>query len=128
MGTYGRPCKACGARLDPGERCDCEKRAASNVARLNQRGGGFVVADDKRIREYVTVRAEHSAGGDVKPLAIKWKDDLWYEIDRASKPRQAAALKAGGQGLRYTVRIKERETYLFYDNGVWFVEAKCRAA
>ena len=86
------------------------------------------MADDKRTREHVIVRAEHSVDGEVKPLAIKWGDDLWYEIDRASKPQQAAALKAGGQGLRYTVKIKGRETFLFYDNGMWFVEAKCRAA
>jgi len=25
MGTYGKPCAWCGARLDPGERCDCTK-------------------------------------------------------------------------------------------------------
>ena len=87
-----------------------------------------MTAEDKRKREYVTVRAEHSADGDVRPLAIKWGDDLWYQIDRASKPVQAAALKSGGQGLRYSVRIRGKETYLYFDNGMWFVEAKCRAA
>ena len=86
------------------------------------------MAEDNRRREYVTVRAEHATDGEVKPLAIKWHDDLWYEIDRASKPMQAHALKAGGHGLRYTVRIKSKETYLFFDNGLWFVEAKCGAA
>ena len=89
--------------------------------------GRVDMAEDRRKREYVTVRAEHSPDGEVKPLAIKWRDDLWYEIDRASKPQQAHALKAGGQGLRYRVRINGKETYLFLDNGMWFVEAKCAA-
>ena len=45
-------------------------------------------------------------------------------MDRLLDVRRAAALKAGGHGLRYTVRILGRETYLFEDEGRWFVEAK----
>jgi len=116
MGTYGKPCKECGARLDPGEVCECVKL-----------GGWFMTGQGKFQRKYVTVRAEHNEEGVMKPLAIKW-GDLWYEIDRVSNQQQAAALKAGGQGMRYTVRINGKETYLFFDNGMWFVEAKCGAA
>ena len=47
--------------------------------------------------------------------------------------RQAAALKAGGQGDRYTVRIKGKQSYLFFERstnqtgnqlGRWFVERR----
>ena len=36
----------------------------------------------------------------------------------------AAATKAGGEGMRYTCRIRGQETYLFECEGRWFVEAK----
>ena len=40
--------------------------------------------------------------------------------------RNAASLKVGGNGIRYTVRILGKQTYIFYDNNEckWFVEAK----
>lgn len=46
-----------------------------------------------------------------------------YEIDRVLDIRQAAALKVGGCGLRYTCRIRGQQTYLFLDEDRWFVEA-----
>lgn len=30
--SYFRPCPICGANLDPGERCDCNKNTAHGVA------------------------------------------------------------------------------------------------
>jgi hypothetical protein len=33
-------------------------------------------------------------------------------------------MKVGGVGERYTVRIKGKETYLFFENNKWFVEEK----
>ena len=38
--------------------------------------------------------------------------------------RRAASLKAGGAGTRYTVRIGRSETYLFNEDGRWFVERR----
>ncbi len=38
--------------------------------------------------------------------------------------RRAASTKAGGQGIRYTVRVLGRETYLFEEENRWFVEAR----
>ena len=47
--------------------------------------------------------------------------------------RQAAAMKAGGQGDRYTVRIGGQQSYLFFERstnlaganiGRWFVERR----
>ena len=33
-------------------------------------------------------------------------------------------LDEGGGGIRYTVRINGRETYLFQEGSRWFVEAR----
>ena len=38
--------------------------------------------------------------------------------------KRCAARKVGGTGIRYTVSISGQETYLFEDEGKWFVEAK----
>ena len=59
MGTYGRPCKACGARLDPGERCDCEKQVVSNITHLFQWEERVGMTEDWHKRENVAMQAEH---------------------------------------------------------------------
>ena len=45
-------------------------------------------------------------------------------IDRLIQVKRCAAMKVGGTGIRYTVSISGKETYLFEDEGKWFVEAK----
>ena len=75
-------------------------------------------------RAYVKVIARHDEQGKVRPLEVEWEDGRRFEVDKLLDVRRAAALKAGGQGVRYTVRILGRETYLFEDEGRWFVEAK----
>ena len=75
-------------------------------------------------RAYVRVAAEFSPEGSVRPLWIEWEDGRRFEVDRLLDVRRAAATKAGGQGMRYTVRVSGHETYLFEDEGRWFVEAR----
>ena len=75
-------------------------------------------------RAYVKVVAEFSPEGAVKPLSVEWEDGRRFDVDHLVDVRRAAATKAGGQGMRYTVRISGHETYLFEDEGRWFVEAK----
>ena len=75
-------------------------------------------------RAYVKVIARHDETGKVYPREVEWEDGRRFEVDRLLDVRRAAALKAGGQGVRYTVRILGKETYLFEDEGRWFVEAK----
>jgi hypothetical protein len=36
--------------------------------------------------------------------------------------RQAPSLRGGGLGMRYTVKVRVKEVYLFEDEGRWFVE------
>ena len=75
-------------------------------------------------RVYVNVIARHDEQGGVRPREVEWEDGRRFEVDKLLDVRRAAALKAGGQGVRYTVRILGKETYLFEDEGRWFVEAK----
>lgn len=75
-------------------------------------------------RTYVRVIAEHDEAGRVRPLMILWEDGRKFRIDRLLDVRRAVAAKAGGVGMRYTCRILGRETFLFEDDGRWFVEEK----
>lgn len=75
-------------------------------------------------RTYVKVVAEFDEDGNIRPLTIEWRDGRRFHVDRLLNVRRAAATKAGGQGMRYTCRILGRETYLFEDEGRWFVEEK----
>ena len=82
---------------------------------------------------YVAVTAKFNADGILLPTSITWEDGKRYLIDKVTGIRQAAAMKAGGQGDRYTVWINGRQSYLFFERstdltgnniGRWFVERK----
>lgn len=79
-----------------------------------------------REKRYVEVVSDTSADGVVTPLTVVWETGVRYHIDKVLDRRQAHSLKTGGTGVRYTVRVGGRTTYLFYDDyrGRWFVEAK----
>jgi len=74
----------------------------------------------------VKVLAEYEVDGRIIPKAIIWDDGRIFEIDRVSDVRMAASLKAGGVGLRYTCRIRNKELYLFLEETKWFVEGRDR--
>jgi len=73
---------------------------------------------------FVDVIARYTSDGRIIPLSVVWEDGRRFDIDRIIDVRKAASLKVGGSGWRYTCRICGRETFLFLDNGRWFVEAK----
>ena len=73
---------------------------------------------------FIEVVAKFDTEGKIIPLSLVWEDGTNYEIDRILDVRRAASLKAGGIGIRYTVRINGKQSYLFYEDPKWFVEAK----
>ena len=73
---------------------------------------------------YVGVELSVSPQGDVRPRTIIFEDGNKYQIDRLRQKCRAHATKVGGTGIRYTVIICNKETYLCEDDGRWFVEAK----
>ena len=76
----------------------------------------------RRVDVGVTLKV--SPEGNVWPLTITFENGKTYTIDRLKERKRAAATIVGGTGIRYTVVIQNRETYLFEDEGKWFVEAK----
>ena len=83
---------------------------------------------DSDHKVYVDVNEDRLKDGQLKPLSFVWEDGVRYKIDRITDVRPAASLKAGGAGLRYTVRVRNRETYLFHEEDTgfarWFMERK----
>ena len=73
---------------------------------------------------YVEVTARFDTDGRITPLSLTWEDGPVFEIGRVLDCRRAASLKAGGIGMRYTVRIGNQQSYLYYEDPRWFVEAK----
>ena len=85
------------------------------------------------IKVYVDVDASFRQDGFMIPTSLVWEDGTRYYIDKVTDIRQAAAMKAGGQGDRYTIIINGRQSYLFFERtanlsgnviGRWFVERK----
>ncbi len=73
-------------------------------------------------KRIVKVRADHLFDGRVRPLMFREEDGPAVVFDRVEDVREAAALKAGGQGTRYLCRVGEQRIALFDDNGCWFIE------
>ncbi|MCH3968180.1 MAG: hypothetical protein PHR15_04440 [Atopobiaceae bacterium] len=80
-----------------------------------------IVSREKR---YVEVESVTDPDGRVRPTAVVWDDGIRYEVDRVLDVRQACSLKTGGTGMRYTIRVGGRSTYLWFEGPRWFVEAK----
>ena len=87
----------------------------------------------RALKVYVPVEVQFRSDGVMLPRMITWEDGTKYEIDRVTDIRQAAAMRAGGQGDRYTVLINGKQSYLFFERspdqtgnniGRWFVERK----
>lgn len=88
---------------------------------------------DKPIKVYVPVAVEFDEDGRVVPKSLVWEDGCRYDIDRVLDCKPAAAIRAGGQGDRYTIRVNGQESYLFFERGTdltgnllgrWFVERR----
>ena len=87
----------------------------------------------KSLKVYVPVDVEFRSDGTRLPRIITWEDGTKYEIDRVKDIRQAAAMRAGGQGDRYTIVVGGKQSYLFFERspnqtgnniGRWFVERR----
>lgn len=77
-------------------------------------------------KAYVSVNVDIDEEGDVQPRYIRWDNGLIYQIDQILYKCRAASKKVGGGGIRYTVLIRGKESYLFQEGSKWFVEAKVK--
>jgi hypothetical protein len=80
-------------------------------------------------KKYVDVILRQDKDGKTHPLSLVF-DGTTYGIDRVKAVQRAASAKVGGTGIRYTIVVSNkdmqtsRESYIFEDEGRWFVEAK----
>lgn len=77
-------------------------------------------------KAYVSVNVDVDEEGCVHPRYIRWENGLIFQIEQILYKCRAASKKVGGGGIRYTVLIRGRESYLFQEGSKWFVEAKER--
>ena len=82
-------------------------------------------------KAYVHVSVDFDDTGRMHPTSILWEDGTHYPIECAYDLRPSYSLRVGGQGDRYTIRIRGKERYLFFEHspdrynpalGRWFVE------
>lgn len=85
------------------------------------------------VKVYVPVSVAFDALGRMFPRRLVWEDGTCYDIDKVIDIRQASAMKAGGQGDRYTIMIDGQQSFLFFERstnltgntiGRWFVERR----
>ena len=79
-------------------------------------------------KAYVSVNVDIDEEGSLHPRFIRREGGLIFQIDQVLYKCRAASKKVGGGGIRYTVMIRGKESYLFHEGDKWFVEAKeaCR--
>ncbi len=82
---------------------------------------------------YVDVKASFDTFGNIIPTEITWEDGRRYQIEKVKAVRHAAAMRSGGQSDKYTIMIRGKESYLYFERntdhsvwnlGRWFVERK----
>lgn len=75
-------------------------------------------------KEYVAVNLDVDKNGTVSPRFIRWPNGQIFQIEKLKYKCRATSAKVSGGGIRYTVIIRGRETFLFGEGNKWFVEAK----
>ncbi len=75
-------------------------------------------------KTYVTVNMDVDEEGNVCPRFIRLKNGCIFGIDRLKYKCRASSARVGGGGIRYTIEINGRDTFLFHEGDKWFVEEK----
>lgn len=75
-------------------------------------------------KQYVEVLATHYIDGTVRPRTIIMASGPVFEIDEVKHVTRAKTQRTGEVATRYTIKIGKNETFLFCDDGRWFVEMK----
>lgn len=75
-------------------------------------------------KAYVPVTLDVDKEGAILPRLIWWDNGVIFQIDQILYKCRATSKKVGGGGIRYTVQIRGKESFLFHEGDKWFVEAK----
>jgi hypothetical protein len=86
---------------------------------------------ENAFKVYVPVLASFDEYGNIMPVSFVWEDGHSYSIDRIIDKRPAYSPVAGGAGIRYTIRVRHRQTYMYLEEEHgkggktrWFMERK----
>ena len=89
--------------------------------------GGKKIIDERYDNIYkipVDVGATFFTTGNVFPYSFWWQDGEKYEIDRVLGWERAASVRAEIVGTRYSIRVRNKETFLYRDDDLWFMETR----
>lgn len=75
-------------------------------------------------KAYVAVNLDVDEDGNLFPRAIRWKDGRIFIIEKLKYKCRATSAKVSVGGIRYTVVVGGKESFLFQEGHKWFVEAK----
>ena len=78
-------------------------------------------------KAYVSVNVDVDTEGIIYPRFIRWRNGMVYQIDSILYKCRASSSHVNGGGIRYTVKIRGKESFLFHEGDKWFVEAKSQA-
>ncbi len=73
-------------------------------------------------KTYIDMDVRYTKEGSLIPKELIWQDDRSFTIAKILDVRQAASLKAGGEGIRYTCIVAGKKVQLFFENTRWFIE------
>ena len=80
------------------------------------------------IRHSIHVVAQRFSNGKELPRQVIWTDGRVFPVDRIDAAQEAARLKTGGIGTRFSCWFKGRQRNICYQTqGKWFVETPCFA-
>lgn len=70
----------------------------------------------------VDIKIYNTKEGRIVPFEIVWDDGRSFGIDKILDTQKRASLKAGGLGIRYTCRVRNKTVQLFHEDDIWFIE------
>ena len=72
----------------------------------------------------MSVNLDVDKEGVYHPRFIRWENGRIFQIEKLTYKCRASSKEVGGGGIRYTVMICGKETFLFHEGDKWFVEAR----
>ncbi len=75
------------------------------------------------MKKYIDVLAKFRSDGTIVPIAFFNEEGTKYFISRITAMINAASMKCGGLGLRYTCYLGNKMFYLYLEDNKWFLDS-----
>ena len=89
---------------------------------------GCPAGEEPSGREYVSVVADYSPDGTVRPVSVRFEEGPAFSVTKIISAIHMSMTKHDGSETRYYVRVGGREHYLYFEDARlsraprWFVE------